>query len=37
MYENGVSVSFLGGMQGTIFVDHLNKEAPTKYKVGERL
>ena len=37
IFENGVSVSFLRGMQGTIFVDHLPKEAPTKYKVGERV
>jgi ribosomal protein S1 len=36
IYENGIQVSFLGGVNGTIFQDHLDKE-PSKYKVGEKL
>jgi ribosomal protein S1 len=35
--ENGLEVSFLGGFTGTIFVDHLDREDVTKYKIGEKL
>jgi len=37
LFENGVGLSFLGGMTGTVFVDHLARESPHKFKVGERL
>lgn len=37
MFENGIEVSFLGGFNGTIFVDHLEKKDPNKYKIGEKL
>ena len=37
LYSNGVEVSFLGGMVGTIFEDHLAKSNATKYKMGEKL
>ena len=35
--ENGLEVSFMGGFSGTIFVDHLDKDDLTKYKVGEKV
>ena len=35
--ENGIELSFLGGFNGTIFVDHLDRGEPAKYKVGEKL
>ena len=37
LFSNGVEVSFLGGMTGTIFADHLTKSNTTKYKIGEKL
>lgn len=37
LFENGLELSFLGGMRGTVFVDHLNKDSITKYKTGEKL
>lgn len=30
-------MTFLGGMTGTIFADHLAKGNVTKYKMGEKL
>jgi ribosomal protein S1 len=37
IYENGIEISFLGGMTGTVFVDHTGRENVSKFKVGERL
>lgn len=37
IYENGVEISFLGGMTGTVFIDHLGRENPTKFKIGEKI
>jgi len=37
LYENGVEVTFLGGMVGTIFADHLTKSKVIKYKIGEKI
>ena len=37
LYENGLELTFLGGMSGTVFADHLNKVASTKYKLGEKV
>ena len=37
LYENGIEVTFLGGMQGTIFADHLGKSNASKYKLGEKV
>ena len=34
--ENGFAMSFLGGMQGTVFADHIPNDM-SRYKVGERL
>jgi ribosomal protein S1 len=34
--ENGIELSFLGGFNGTVFVDHLDKGDPNKYKIGEK-
>ena len=34
IFENGLEVSFLGGMTGTVFADHMGK---SKYKVGEKV
>jgi ribosomal protein S1 len=36
-YENGIQVSFLGGINGNIFADHLDRDGVSKYKVGEKL
>jgi ribosomal protein S1 len=36
IYQNGVEISFLGGMKGTVFVDHIGKDL-TKLKVGEKV
>lgn len=35
--ENGIELNFLGGFTGTVFIDHLDKENPNKYKNGEKL
>ena len=37
MFENGIEVTFLGGMTGTIFADHLAKSQVNKYKIGEKV
>jgi ribosomal protein S1 len=37
LYANGIEVSFLGGMTGTIFADHIAKANPGKYKIGEKV
>ena len=37
VFENGLEVTFLGGLHGTIFADHLPKGNPNKYKTGEKL
>lgn len=37
IYENGVEVSFLGGMTGTVFIDHTGKDNISKFKIGEKL
>lgn len=37
LYENGIELSFLGGMNGTVFVDHLEKGSISHYKVGEKV
>lgn len=37
LFENGIEVSFLGGFNGTIFVDHLAKQDINKYKIGEKV
>ena len=35
-FENGIEMSFLGGITGTIFIDHLVK-SPKKFKTGEKV
>ena len=37
LLENGIELSFLGGFNGTVFTDHLDRPDPKKYKVGEKL
>lgn len=37
LFDNGIELSFLGGFNGTVFVDHLDRSDPKKYKVGEKL
>jgi ribosomal protein S1 len=37
LLENGIELSFLGGFTGTVFVDHLDRLDPSKYKIGEKL
>ena len=37
LYENGLELSFLGGMTGTVFADHLAKSSASKYKLGEKV
>ena len=37
LFENGLELSFLGGMRGTVFIDHTNREKITKFKTGEKL
>jgi len=37
IFENGIEMSFLGGMKGTVFVDHIGKDKVTSFKVGEKL
>ena len=37
-YENGVEITFLGGLVGTCFADHLDEETPLdKYKIGQKV
>lgn len=35
--DNGIELYFLSGYTGTVFIDHLDKGEPTKYKAGEKL
>jgi ribosomal protein S1 len=35
--DNGIEVSFLGGFTGSVFVDHLGKDSPSKYSIGEKI
>ncbi len=37
IFENGLEISFLGGMTGTVFVDHTGKDNVSKFKIGEKL
>lgn len=37
IFENGLELTYLGGMTGTIFVDHLDKDSIAKYKIGEKV
>jgi len=37
VFENGIELSFLGGFNGSVFVDHLDRPDPVKYKIGEKL
>jgi len=34
MYDNGVEMTFLGGLVGTCFIDHLGGEG---YKIGQKV
>ena len=38
VYENGLEMSFAGGLTGTVFADHIESEAhsPSHYKVGHK-
>lgn len=35
--ENGIELGFLGGFSGSVFVDHLDRGEPNKYKLGDKL
>ena len=35
--ENGIELNFLGGYNGTVFIDHLDRKEPVKYKLGEKI
>lgn len=37
LFENGLELSFLGGMAGTVFVDHIGRESISSFKVGEKV
>lgn len=37
LFENGIELSFLGGMSGTVFVDHIGRESISNFKVGEKV
>ena len=37
IFDNGIEITFLGGMRGTVFTDHLPKGNPSKYKTGEKV
>ncbi len=37
LLENGLELTFMSGFTGTVFVDHLDKSDPAKYKIGEKL
>jgi ribosomal protein S1 len=37
LFENGLEVSFLGGMRGTIFADHSNRDKIKQFKTGEKM
>ena len=35
--DNGIEVNFLGGFNGTVFIDHADRDEPSKYKLNEKL
>lgn len=37
LYENGLELSFLGGMTGTVFVDHIGRDSIQKFRIGEKV
>lgn len=37
LYENGLEALYMGGFTGTIFIDHLEKQDPNKYKIGDKI
>lgn len=37
LFENGLELSFLGGMIGTVFADHTGRESISTFKVGEKV
>lgn len=37
IYENGLDLSYLGGMQGQVFVDHTGRDQTSSFKVGEKV
>lgn len=37
LFENGLELSFLGGMTGTVFADHTGRDSIQNFKVGEKL
>jgi ribosomal protein S1 len=36
LYENGVELTFLGGITATCFIDHLSEEL-SEYKIGKKV
>lgn len=36
LYDNGVEISFLGGITGTCFIDHLGEDID-EYKIGKKV
>jgi len=36
IYENGVEITYLGGLTATCFVDHL-PQAVSNYKIGQKM
>ena len=37
LFENGLEISFLGGMTGTVFADHTERDSISNFKVGEKV
>jgi ribosomal protein S1 len=37
LFENGLEISFLGGMTGTVFADHTDRDSISSFKVGEKV
>ena len=37
LFENGLEISFLGGMTGTVFADHTERDSIANFKVGEKV
>jgi len=37
IFENGIEITFFGGFNGSVFVDHLDRQDPSKYKIGEKV
>ena len=37
LFENGLELSCLGGMAGTVFVDHTGRDYISSFKVGEKV